>query len=239
MLEFKAHASGSSGNFYTVTDANQTLAIECGLRFADLRRALGFRVSELVGCLVSHGHADHSKAVPDLLRRGIDCYMSAGTAEALKVSGAGVRIVKAHERFTVGDWAVLPFDAVHDAEEPLGFVIAAGDERLLYLTDSAYCKYRFAGLTVIAVECNYSLELLRASSMPEVVQNRIIKNHMSLETALELFRANDLSKVREIRLLHMSEGNMDAAAALQAVQEATGKPTFVARGGGIDGRAST
>ena len=228
MLEFKAHASGSSGNFYTVTDANQTLAIECGLRFADLRRALGFRVSELVGCLVSHGHADHSKAVPDLLRRGIDCYMSAGTAEALKVSGAGVRIVKAHERFTVGDWAVLPFDAVHDAEEPLGFVIAAGDERLLYLTDSAYCKYRFAGLTIIALECNHSLALLRAGTMLEMVQNRIIRNHMSLETTLELLGANDTSRVRETHLLHMSDGNADAQAFKVLVQEATGKPVYVA-----------
>ena len=154
--------------------------------------------------------------------------MSAGTAAALKVSGAGVRITKAHEQFSVGAWAIMPFDAVHDAAEPLGFVVAAGDDRLLYLTDSAYCKYRFAGLTVIALECNYSLDMLRASSMPEVVQNRIIRNHMSLETALELLRANDLSRVREIHLLHMSEGNSDALAFKAAVHEATGRPVFVA-----------
>lgn len=154
--------------------------------------------------------------------------MSAGTAEALGVSGAGVRIVKAHEQFSVGDWTVLPFDAVHDAAEPLGLVIAAGEERFLYLTDSAYCKYRFSGLAVIALECNYSLAMLRASTMPTTVQNRIIRNHMSLETALELLRANDLSRVREIHLLHMSEGNSDALAFKAAVHEATGRPVFVA-----------
>lgn len=228
MLEFRAHASSSKGNFYTVTNGEQTMAIECGLRFADLRRALGFRVSELVGCLASHEHLDHARAVPDLLRRGIDCYMSAGTAEALKVSGAGVRIAKAHEQFSVGNWTVTPFDVVHDCAEPLGFFIAAGDDKLLYLTDSAYCKYRFAGLTVIALECNYSLELLRASTMPATVQNRIIRNHMSLETAIELLRANDTGRVREINLLHMSDGNSDAARFKTEVQKITGVPVYVA-----------
>jgi len=35
------------------------------------------------------------------------------------------------------------------------------DEKVLYLTDTAYCKYRFRGLTHIMVECNHSWDILR------------------------------------------------------------------------------
>jgi len=75
-------------------------------------------------CLVGHEHADHSKAAPDLMRAGINCYMSAGTAEALGLNGHRVRVVKALEQFTLGAWTVLPFEAIHDAREPLGFLVA-------------------------------------------------------------------------------------------------------------------
>jgi len=176
---------------------------------------------------------DHSKAVKDIMRAGIDCYMSQGTAEALGVSGHRINIIKAKQQFRIGTWTVLPFETQHDAAEPLGFLLANQDgEKCLYLSDTMYCKYRFHGLTHVAIECNYSLDILRANVEAGMVEpalkNRILKSHFSLENVKKFLLANDLSKVEAIFLLHLSDGNSDAERFKREVMELTGKPTYIA-----------
>jgi phosphoribosyl 1,2-cyclic phosphodiesterase len=167
------------------------------------------------------------------MRAGIDCYMSRGTAETLAISGHRLNIIKAKQQFRIGTWAILPFETQHDAAEPLGFLLANQDgERLLYATDTYFIRYRFANLNVIAVECNYSLDILRANVEAGLVEpalkTRILKSHFSLENVKEFLRANDLSKVQEIWLLHLSEQNSCEKRFKEEVQKITGKPTYIA-----------
>ena len=176
---------------------------------------------------------DHSKAVKDIMKAGIDCYISAGTAEALGLSGHRINIVKAKQQFRIGTWTVLPFDTQHDAAEPLGFLLANQDgEKLLYATDTYYIRYRFQGLTHIMVEANYSLDILRANveagTVDANLKNRIIKSHFSLENVKKFLQANDLSRVQEIWLLHLSDGNSDAERFKREIQSLTGKPVYIA-----------
>ena len=176
---------------------------------------------------------DHSKAVKDIMRAGIDCYISAGTAEALGLSGHRVHIIKAKQQFQVGTWTVLPFETQHDAAEPLGFLLANQDgERLLYATDTYFIRYRFANLNVIAVECNYSSDILKrnveAGAVPKELKSRILKSHFSLENVKRFLQANDLSRVQEIWLLHLSEQNSCEKRFKEEVQKITGKPTYIA-----------
>ena len=176
---------------------------------------------------------DHSKAVKEIMHAGIDCYISAGTVEALGLSGHRLNIIKAKQQFRIGTWTALPFDTQHDAAEPLGFLLAnqAGD-KLLYATDTYYIRYKFHGLTHIMVECNYSLDILKrnveAGAVPKELKSRILKSHFSLENVKRFLQANDLSKVQEIWLLHMSDGNSDAERFKREVMELTGKPTYIA-----------
>ena len=176
---------------------------------------------------------DHSKAVQDMMKAGIDCYMSAGTAEALGISGHRINIIKAKQQFRIGTWTILPFETQHDAQEPLGFLLANQDgEKLLYATDTYFIRYRFRGLTHIAVECNYSLDILRsnaeAGTVDKALKNRILKSHFSLENVKKFLQANDLSKVQEIWLLHLSEQNSCEKRFKEEVQKITGKPTYIA-----------
>src|SRR5690606_41843978 len=62
---------------------------------------------------------------------------------------------------------------------------------------------------------------------------RVLCNHMSLERLLAMIRSNYFSQVREIHLLHLSDGNSDVAAFRAAVYRATGKPVFVAPTSGV------
>ena len=233
MMDIKVLASGSSGNCYYVSDGDSPVLIECGLPWKQIQQGIGFRTSELAGCLISHEHKDHCRAVQDIMKAGIDCYMSQGTAEALGISGHRLHIIKAKQQFRIGTWTILPFETQHDAAEPLGFLLAnKTGEKLLYATDTYYIRYRFQGLTHIAVECNYSLDILRANVEAGLVEpalkSRILKSHFSLENVKQFLRANDLSRVREIWLLHLSEQNSCEKRFKEEVQKITGKPTYIA-----------
>lgn len=228
MIEFTAYASSSSGNLYRITDWVSSLLLECGLPIKKLRRAIGHNLHAMDGVLVSHEHMDHAKAAQDVIKAGVDVFCSRGTAGALGLAGHRVKIIEALKQFKVGPWTVLPFDTKHDAAEPLGFLIQNGMDKLLFCTDSFYVRYRFQGLTILAVECNYSKRTLQ-EDIPPAQKKRLLRSHMSLETLLDFLSANDLSTVREIHLLHLSDDNSDEALFKEMVQGNTGIPVYVAK----------
>lgn len=233
MIIISPLASGSKGNCYYVSDGNTPLLLECGIGIQRIRWGLNFKLSSIAGVLISHEHKDHCKAVLDVMWAGIDCYMSRGTAEALDVDGHRVKIMRPKEQFRVGTWTVLPFKTQHDAAEPLGFLLASKNGgKLLFSTDTFYVKYRFQGLTHIMVECNYAADILQrnveAGLVPMALKNRLLTSHFSLENVKEFLRANDLSQVREIWLLHLSDGNSDEERFKREVMGLTGKPVYIA-----------
>ncbi|MGF6354028.1 phosphoribosyl 1,2-cyclic phosphodiesterase [Paenibacillus sp. 4624] len=233
MIEITSLGSSSAGNAYRITDGKTPLLLDAGLRYKDIQRGLAFRVSSLAGCLISHEHGDHSAAVKDLIKAGVNIYTSAGTADALKLDSHRVHRVSALEPYTIGTWSILPFDVQHDAAEPLGFLLAntAGD-KLLFATDTYYIKHRFSGLTHIMVECNYSIQILNqniaAGRVPAVMKHRLLRSHFSLENVKDFIRANDMRKVQEIHLLHLSDNNSDEELFNREIAALTGKLVYVA-----------
>jgi len=232
MIEINALATGSKGNAYHVTDGHTSLLLEAGIPFKDIRRKLNFQTSNIAACLISHEHKDHCKGLNDILKAGIDCYMSAGTAEAIGVKHHRIKTVEAKKQFTIGTWTVLPFDVQHDVSEPLGFLLMNQQiEKLLFATDTYYIRYRFPGLTHIMVECNYSLKILNENiatgRVPKVMRKRLLRSHFSLENVKDFLKSNDLSRVQEIWLLHLSDNNSDARLFKQEIMELTGKMVVV------------
>ena len=234
MITFEPYASGSAGNLYTATDGDTTVAIEAGLPFRQLQQALDHRVSSLAGALISHCHGDHAKGVRDLMKAGVDCYMSHETMNELGVAGHHRAIpLRPGYGETIGSLQVMPFDVDHDAPGTLGFLVASrAGGRLLYVTDAPYVRYRFKNLSVIAIEANYSIEILRenveSGAIPRAHMHRVLGSHMSIERAIQMLGSNDLRRVQEIHLLHLSDGNSDEADFVDRVARATGKPTYAA-----------
>jgi len=82
-MDIRVLASGSAGNCYCVSDGSTSLLLECGISVKQIRRGLGFGLTNVAACLVSHEHQDHAKAVADVLRAGVEVYTSPGTIKAL------------------------------------------------------------------------------------------------------------------------------------------------------------
>ncbi|MEM5012110.1 MBL fold metallo-hydrolase [Niallia taxi] len=232
MIEIKTIATGSKGNAYIVTDGITPLLLECGISYRDIQRAFDFKMSQVAGCLVSHEHGDHIKSLKDILKSGIDVYMSEGTKQAIGSDHHRIQTVKPKKQFTLGTWTIMPFDTEHDVSEPMGFLLANRlGEKLLFATDTYFIRYRFPGLTHIMVECNYDMGILNenidSGRVPAVMKKRLMKSHFSLDNVKEFLRANDLSKVQEIWLLHLSDNNSDEALFKQEIAELTGKLIYV------------
>ena len=205
-MKFEALASSSSGNAYIVSDNDTRILLECGVSHKKLQKLSGFSLSEFQACLVSHEHKDHAKSVMDLISRGMAVYMSQGTAEALETDA--VNLIEHMEQFTVGSLDIVPFTTFHDAAEPLGFLIKSrvdGDV-LAFATDTVNLRYQFPGLNILAIEANYDKAILeRCERMPEKVRHRIANSHMEIDTLCDYLRSLDLSRCREIHLLHLSD----------------------------------
>ena len=180
-MKFESLASSSAGNAYIVSDRDTRILIECGVTHQKLQKLSGFSLSEFKACLVSHEHKDHAKSALDLIARGMDVYMSVGTAEALEANGA--QLIEHMEQFNVGSLDVVPFTTFHDAAEPLGFLIKSrldGDV-LAFATDTVNLRYKFPGLNILAIEANYDKHVLdRCEKLPEKVRHRITNSHMEI-----------------------------------------------------------
>ena len=232
MISIRVIASSSKGNCYHVYDGHSSLLLECGIAWKKIQVAMKFKTSSLAGVLVSHSHKDHCHSVREVVQAGIDLYTSKETAEAKGVSGHRVHHVDPGSTFTVGSWTVKPFETVHDAPGSLGFLLAnTTSEKLLFLTDSAYCRYTFTGLTHMMLECNFSRAILdehvKNGSVNEAMAKRLIQAHFSLERVIELLEANDTSKLQWIYLMHLSDVNSDEAQFKKQIQQITGVPVHV------------
>ena len=230
-IKIRTLATGSTGNCYLIDDGETRLLIELGVQFKKIQQALNYETSKVAACLISHSHKDHCKGVQGALDASLDVYMSKVTASEIGIQHNRIRRYGNKQQFSIGTFTILPFDVQHDVENH-GFLIQSDNgSKLLFATDTYYVKYRFKGLTHLMIECNYSRKILDENTevgrIPEFLANRIISSHFSLENLLEFLKANDLSRVQEIHLLHLSDTNSDEEDFKRTVQAATGKLVYV------------
>lgn len=103
---------------------------------------------------------------------------------------------------------------------------------MVFMTDTEYSPYRFEKISHFCIEANYDQHILdenvMAGRIPLVARNRVMKSHMSIQTVKELLKENDLSKTRNIILLHLSNGNSNARDFKDEIEAMTGIPVTIA-----------
>nr|DAS34841.1 MAG TPA: YycJ-like MBL-fold protein [Caudoviricetes sp.] len=236
-MELKVLGSGSKGNAYLLrADNGETLMIECGLPFKEIMRGVGFSVSSVVGCLISHSHSDHSFAIHDVLKYGIKVLAIENVFTAKNVKNrAFCKTIEPMHGYIVGGFKVFVLNMAHDVP-CVGFIIDHAEMgRLFFATDTMMVEYKLPKLNHILIEANYADEILQENIdngiVPAAMRERLLHSHMELQTCKAALGVNDLSAVNEIVLLHLSGNNSDPKDFKKQVEEATGKPVYVARHG--------
>ncbi len=230
-IMLKVLGSSSKGNCYLLETDKHCLIIECGVRLNEVLREINFEISKIDGVIVSHEHKDHARFVKEYLMDRIDVYCSKGTATAIEITHFfNCTIMKSEQVYQIGEFRVMPFEVIHDATEPFGFLIyhkACGN--ILFITDTYYSEYCFENLNQIILECNHDKKLFDEKITPIQLQKRIQHSHISLDTCKEILKANDLTKVKNIVLIHLSVFNSDSEVFKKEIEKLTRKKVTIAK----------
>lgn len=234
MINIKPIGSGSSGNCYVIDDGNSKLILEAGVRFKKVQQALNFDYRNIDGLLITHEHGDHTKYVNDFITSTtVPIYATKGTMNAKGFTGYRFNEIKSSVTYKIGSWQVMPFDVKHDAAEPVGFLIMNElGERLLYVTDCEFVRYKFSNISYMMIEMNYALDIATDNVNNGVLnyslKNRILGSHFEMQSSLDLIKANKSPALKEVWLIHISKTNGDPDRFKKATQELTGVPVHVA-----------
>ena len=231
-MELKVLGSSSSGNCYILDNGKEALILEAGVRFQEVKKALGYNLRKVVGCLITHRHQDHAKYIKAMVDNGFYTLALPDVWETRGVCGSrSVPFVPKHG-YKLGRFKVLPFNACHDVP-CVGYLIEHPEcGRVMFLTDSCECLSLFSNLNHVLIECNYSMpkliEAVNAGITPRTQIDRLPNSHMELQTCKSVLSDIDLSNVYNIVLLHLSDHNSDRLQFVSEIERHTGKVVYAA-----------
>lgn len=208
-MHLKCLGSSSAGNCYLLTsNIGETLILDCGIPIKEIKKGLGWDIRNVVGCVVTHRHIDHSKSVEDLINMGIPVfrpYKPLIMNQFLSNSYFTVRIFD----LTTSDnkWIHTNSDG---SECPCyGFLIEHPEMgKMLYITDCEFVKWRFNGINHILLGVDYDKNMVDMSN--PVKANHVLRGHMSIDTACKFVKTNySPDDVLNVIMCHLSEENAD------------------------------
>ena len=205
------------------------MLLDLGLQAKEIKRAIDYRISDVVGAVVTHQHKDHSLAVADFEKMGIPVFAPYKSLEPMDFNGWQGTIQSIDLTDLNGKWMHTNADG---SECPCyGFLITHPDMgRLLYITDTELVKWRFKGINHILISCNYIKDNLDDENLAK--RNHVLRGHMELETVKEFVRANATDSLQNVILCHLSADNSDADRMVSEIQKIVpGANVCVARAG--------
>lgn len=225
--------SSSHGNSYALqSDSGEILLIEAGVPLKEVKKAIGYKTSKVVGCIISHVHGDHAKYIPEYLRAGINVFSNDEVSK--KYLGVDTMYEDVTSRF--GKFGVTPFEVKHDAKN-FGYLIHEPSYgTIFFATDCYNLNFVIQGCQVYLAECNYSDAILDKAVTDGLTQrrqaDRIRLSHMSMEHAISWLHDCDVEHcARKIILIHGSARHLIPNAAVSKFQQVLGVPTYYAKEG--------
>jgi len=225
--------SNSTGNSFALDSGTEILLLEAGCKMADVKRAIDFRLADVVGCLVTHVHLDHCKYATEYAKFGVVVYGCKDISEKKQFVYDGFHLLIPEKTWHIGGFDVVPFHNFHDVEI-YGYLIRHKDMgTLLFSSDSYKIGITLRGIDHFLIEANYSDELLKENvwngKINKAQADRIMLSHMSLEYCIKYLHDCEAEKsAKTITLCHLSERNSDAKLFRDTVAGAFGVPTFIA-----------
>lgn len=234
-MELKIIGSGSKGNGYVLDAGNEALVIECGVKLLEVKRAVGFNLSKIVGCIVTHQHNDHAGYAKEYCNAGL---LVLALQEVITAKGLeNAKAITIGRGYIMRGFKVLPFMVKHDVP-CVGYLIQHKQcGKVVFITDTYAMPYDIEGINYWMIEANYADDILEANiergKILPVMRDRLLLSHMEISNTIGVLQRSDLSQTKSIVLVHLSDGNSNANRFVEDVKRATGKPTCWAKNGTV------
>ena len=200
-------ATGSSGNSYAlISNTGEILLLDLGVPEKTIKKGIDWKISNVVGAVISHGHKDHSLSVEDFNAMGIPI-LAPYLDDSRKSMNMGEFTVKPFDLTTIdGNWTHTNADGTPC---PIfGFLITHKEMgRMLYITDCEVVKWRFKGINHILLGVNYDKDLIDNEASAKV--NHVYRGHMSIDTACDFVKSNNSKDLQNVIMCHLSKNNAD------------------------------
>ncbi len=235
-------ASGSRGNCALVATSATRILVDAGLSGRETfkrLRALGERAEEISAIVITHEHSDHVAGLQRLATKlNVPVFLTAPThhawSRAVRDEKGEIPELPKSEHFSagrgfsVGDIEVMPFTIPHDAADPVGFTFRAEGVKVGFATDLGYMpasvRDHLRGCSVLVMESNHDVEMLRLGPYPWSVKQRVMSRvgHLSNEALAEFFSSDYDGSAEYLVLAHLSEQNNHPEIARAAAEQALG-----------------
>lgn len=216
-MRLKCLGSSSAGNCYLLTsDSGETLILDCGIPIKEIKKGLNWNIRNVVGCIVSHVHADHSKSVKDFETMGIPIF-APYLGDSCKSMNMGEFTVKPFDLTTIdGNWTHTDADGTPC---PIyGFLITHKEMgRMLYITDCEVIKWRFKDIDHILLGVNYDKEMVDRSNPAK--NNHVFRGHLEIGTACDFVKANYSDHLQNVIMCHLSSENADSDSFIEKMKK--------------------
>ena len=199
-------ATGSSGNSYVlISNTGEILLLDLGVPEKTIKKGIDWKISNVVGAVISHGHKDHSLSVEDFKSMGIPI-LAPYLGDSCKSMNMGEFTVKPFDLTTIdGSWTHTNADGT--ACPIYGFLITHKEMgRMLYITDCELIKLRFKDINHILLGVNYDKDLIDRDTGKA---NHVFRGHLSIDTACDFVKANYSDSLQNVIMCHLSAENSD------------------------------
>lgn len=201
-------ASGSKGNSAVFeTDDGHILQIDMGVSLKYEKEQLAkysLNFDDIEAVLITHDHADHIKTINFFDKNKVYC--AKGTYDIPKEN-----VLEWYQTYFIAGFKITVLATSHDATNPIGFILEADNEKLIYMTDTGYISERnleyMKNPDYICIESNHNVKMLFETNRPANLIMRIIgdEGHLSNEDSA-MYMAEVIGKnTKEIVLMHLSE----------------------------------
>lgn len=232
-MRFMSFSSGSCGNCYYIESDGRSVLVDAGVSLRKVKKTLedyGIGFDTLDGILITHDHFDHIRHLGSFCKRlQKPVYATEMQHKALARHSLTVpyihscrRELSLGEETKVGVFTVMPFEVPHDAAQTVGYVIDAGNRRLVIMTDVGRMTDEAVDFLqtadTVVVESNYDMDMLMGGPYTYDLKMRIVRGHghLSNDECASAVRRFWHAGLKNIFLCHLSENNNTADLAYKA-----------------------
>jgi phosphoribosyl 1,2-cyclic phosphodiesterase len=202
--------------------------LDLGVDWTKTLKALDYNIRDVAGCLVTHCHSDHSKAIPKALKYCLDVYSCQEVCDKFE----GVQLLPKGVKTSIGSFKVQPLAIKHNVENYAYIITHEDIGKLVFALDCEEFLYKIRDVNHWVIEANHDFDVMLDHALENMYSASASENHLSIDQCVDALSINACDATTTVILAHLSDANSHATQFRDAIKEALGvEEVYIAQKG--------